>query len=105
MHFECPHCQQATFGAKDKFLAGKWAVLNCSACGRRSCANPILLAVLYFFYVWDVVLFGYLAYVKFQVGETTMAWIYVAVMAAGWLILEFFSLYIPLSRMADKTGT
>ncbi len=99
MKFECPHCHEKTFTLKDKLLAGKWAAITCKACGGRSCAQPVVLAVLYFLYVWDVVLFGYVAYVKFQVGQPTVAMIYVGVLVVGWLILEFFGLYIPLARM------
>jgi len=101
MRFQCPHCQQATFGVKDKLLAGKWVVLHCPSCGRRSCTNPYLLAVLYFFYIWDVVLFGYLAFVKYQVGDPGMAALYAGVMVVGALILEFIAVFIPLLRMTS----
>lgn len=87
----CPHCQQKTFNWWDKYRAGKWALLYCPQCGGRVCAHPWLLAALYFFYVWDVVLFGYLAYLD-------SLW-YLAVLAAGWLILDYFSVYVPLSPL------
>jgi len=87
----CPHCQQKTFSWRDKYRAGKWAILHCPACGGRACAHPVLIAVLYFLYVWDVMLFGFLAYLD-------SPW-YLAGMAIGWLILDYFSLYLPLAPM------
>lgn len=87
----CPHCEQKTFSWWDKYRAGKWALLYCPQCGGRVCAQPWVLAALYFFYVWDVVLFGYLAYLD-------SLW-YLAVMVAGWLILDYFSVYVPLSPL------
>jgi hypothetical protein len=93
----CPHCKAKTFTWWDKFRAGKWMMLYCPSCGGRVCAHPLLLAALYFFYVWDVVLFGYLAYL-------VSPW-YLAVMAGGWLILEFFTLYVPLSALRAKSST
>lgn len=90
----CPHCNAKTFTWRDKYLTGKWAILNCQQCGGRVSAQPIVLAALYFLYVWDVVLFGYLAYLD-------SLW-YLAVMAAGWLILDYFSIYVPLSALRTK---
>lgn len=94
----CPHCGQKTFSWWDKYRASKWAMLSCSSCGGRVCAQPIVLAVMYFLYVWDVVLFGFLAYLD-------TLW-YLAVMAVVWLILDYFSLYIPLTALRAKpSGT
>ena len=87
----CPHCKQNTFTGWDKYRAGKWAMLYCPQCGGRSCAQPLVLAALYFLYVWDVVLFGYLAYLD-------SLW-YLLVMLVGWLILDFFTFYVPLSPL------
>lgn len=87
----CPHCEQKTFTWWDKYRAGKWALLHCRECGGRVCAQPWLLAALYFLYVWDVVLFGYLAYLD-------SLW-YLLVMVVGWLILDYFSVYVPLSPL------
>lgn len=84
----CPHCEQKTFTWWDKYRAGKWAILHCPECGGRACAQPWVLAALYFLYVWDVVLFGYLAYLD-------SLW-YLLVMVVGWLILDYFSVYVPL---------
>lgn len=69
-------------------------VLKCHECGGRVCAQPFVLAALYFLYVWDVVLFGYLAYLDSN-------W-YLAVMLAGWLILDYFAIYIPLTPLQAK---
>lgn len=87
----CPHCGEKTFGWWDKYLVGKWAVLHCSGCTGRVCAQPIVLSAIYFLYVWDVVLFGYLAYLD-------SLW-YLLVMLVGWLILDYFSVYVPLSAL------
>lgn len=87
----CPHCKQKTFTWWDKYKASKWAILFCPECGGRVCAQPIVLFALYFLYVWDVVLFGFLAYLD-------TAW-YLAVMLVCWLILDYFSIYVPLSAL------
>lgn len=87
----CPHCGENTFSWWDRYLTGKWAVLRCSNCDGRVCAQPIVLAVIYFLYVWDVVLFGYLAYLD-------SLW-YLLVMLVGWLILDYFSVYVPFSAL------
>ena len=71
-------------------------LLKCPECGGRVCAQPIVLAALYFLYVWDVVLFGYLAYLD-------SLW-YLAVMVGGWLILDYFAIYVPLSPLRAKPG-
>jgi len=90
----CPHCEQKTFGWWDKYLLGKWVLLNCRQCKGRVSAQPIVLAVLYFLYVWDVVLFGYLAYLD-------SLW-YLLVMVVGFLILDYFSVYVPLAPLRAK---
>lgn len=93
----CPHCNAKTFSWWDKYRTGKWAILHCRECGGRVCAQPLVLAALYFFYVWDVVLFGYLAYLD-------SLW-YLAVMVAGWLILDYFSIYVPLAALRAKSSS
>ncbi len=93
--FECPHCNQPSLTLKQKLLTGKWADVICPRCGGRSCAYPILMAVLYFCYTWDVMLFGYLT-----VHETSV--VYLCVMLGGWVLLELFSLSLPLARMKPK---
>jgi len=92
----CPHCEQKTFSWWHKYRTGKWGILRCSQCTGRVCAQPIVLAVLYFAYVWDVVLFGYLAYLD-------SLW-YLLVMLVGWLILDYFSVYIPLTPLRSPGG-
>ncbi len=93
----CPHCQAKTFTWWDKYRSGKWLLLNCPECGGRACAQPIVLGALYFLYVWDVMLFGYLAYLD-------SLW-YLAVMVTGWLILDYFALYVPLAPLRAKKGS
>ena len=91
----CPHCKSKTFTWWDKYRTGKWVVLNCTECGGRVSAQPLVLAGLYFFYIWDVVLFGYLAYLD-------SLW-YLAVMLGGWLILDYFAIYVPLTPLRAKS--
>ncbi len=102
MKFDCPHCQRPTFGLKDKLLAGKWIDVNCAECGGRSCNQPVFLALLYFAFVWNFLLFGYLAYIEYQMGAPKMAAIYASVMVIGWIVLEAIGLWIPLSRMRAR---
>ncbi len=92
----CPHCEQKTFGWWHKYLTGKWGIVHCQQCTGRVCAQPILLAALYFFYVWDVVLFGYLAYLD-------SLW-YLLAMLVGWLILDYFSVYVPLTPLRSANS-
>lgn len=91
----CPHCQQKNFSWWDKYKTGKWALLKCPQCNTRVCAQPIVLSVLSFLYVWDLMLFGYLAYLD-------SLW-YLVVLAVIWLILDYFSLYVPLSALRAKS--
>jgi hypothetical protein len=90
----CPHCKTKTFTWWDKYRTGKWMLLKCPECDGRVCAQPIVLAGLYFLYIWDVVLFGYLTYLD-------TLW-YLAVMAAGWLILDYFAIYVPLVSLRSN---
>lgn len=90
--YECPHCKKLTIPLGKKYLAGKWANIHCAQCGGRSCAQPVLMAVLYFLYVWDVMLFGTVAFEK-------QSLFFVGVMVSGWLTLDWFNLYIPLVAM------
>ena len=93
----CPHCDKNTFTWWDKYRTGKWAITHCRDCEGRVCAQPVLMAALYFFYLWDVVLFGYLAYLD-------SLW-YLLVGLVVWLILDYFSLYIPLAAMRSAKPT
>lgn len=71
-------------------------MLHCPQCDGRVCAQPIVLAAIYFFYVWDVVLFGYLAYLD-------SLW-YLLVMLVGWLILDYFTVYVPFSPLRSRAA-
>jgi hypothetical protein len=92
----CPHCKQPAFSWRQKYMAAKWVLLTCPLCGGRSCSNPFLLAFFTMLYVWDVMLFGYLTYL------THILW-YPLVLVVGWLILDYFSLFLPLSAMKPKS--
>ncbi|MDH5258436.1 MAG: Lar family restriction alleviation protein [Gammaproteobacteria bacterium] len=97
-NIECPHCSEATITLRQKLKAGKWATIFCPSCNARMCANPIVMALMYFALTWNFLFFGYMA-----VRESSIA--YGITMIVGWLILELFIYYIPLSRMrALKPG-
>ncbi|MDH3326929.1 MAG: hypothetical protein OEM38_09470 [Gammaproteobacteria bacterium] len=89
---ECPQCSEQTITLGQKFKAGKWATIFCSNCNARMCANPIVLALLYFVLIWNVLFFAYMA-----IRESSIY--YGIAMIVGWAIIEFFIYYIPLSRM------
>jgi hypothetical protein len=91
----CPHCKQSTFGYWHKYLAAKWKLLTCPSCERVSCSFPFPLVFYTMLYVWDVLLFGYLTYFT---GNT---W-YILALIVGWLILDYFSLFLPLSPLKRK---
>ena len=90
----CPHCEAKTFNWLDKYKTGKWMILTCRNCGGRVCAQPIVLSILYFLYVWDLMLFGYLAYIDSAS--------YLIAMLVIWLILDYFSLYVPLTALRSR---
>jgi len=69
--------------------------MYCSSCGGRSCLNHIGLAILYSILVWDLAFFGFM-----WIFEESL--IYFAVMMAGWGILQFFAMYLPLLRLRPK---
>ena len=91
-HFVCPRCGEKTISLKDKFRAGKWLKIKCSNCGGDLCAQPLVLAVLYFALTWDIVLFGFLTIYDKN-------WVYGLTMIIGWLIIEYFISYVPLSKL------
>lgn len=91
----CPRCGELTITPKDRIKTGKWLNTNCSNCGSRLCANPVVLALLYFVLLWDIFFFGFMAYHE-------KSWIWASVMLAGWLIMEFFIYYTPLSILKSK---
>ena len=95
---ECPQCSEQTITPKQKLIAGKFKTIFCPSCGGRMCAHPIVLALLHFVLTWNFLFFGYLA-----IKESDMS--YAVMMIAGWVILEFFIYYIPLSRMRALTPT
>jgi len=91
-NFPCPHCNNLTLSLKQKYLAAKWQDVHCDACRGRSCAQPVILALMSFIYVWDVLYFSVVAYAEHS-------WAFIGMMLAIWLILDFFCHYIPLSRL------
>lgn len=91
----CPHCNNKTFTWWDKYRTGKWFVLQCPQCQGRVCAQPIVLSLLYFLYVWDLMLFGYLGFI-----DTPWYWLWMVVI---WVILDYFSLYVPLAALKAKS--
>ncbi len=89
---ECPRCGELTITLKDKLKAGKWLNITCSKCGGRMCANPVVMAIMYFVLSWNIFFFGFMALLE-------ESWGYAIGMIIGWLILEFFIYYIPLSNL------
>lgn len=90
--FECPHCSEPVYSVIDKYLAAKWIILKCRQCQKRACSTPLLLAPFYLLYLMDVINFGYLSYLL-----DSHVWL--AAMVIGWLILDLFSIYLPLSAL------
>ena len=93
----CPHCKEPAISWWDKYKAAKWSLITCSKCHGVSCSYPYLLVFYTMLYVWDVLLFGVLAYIQ-------SAW-YLLVLVVLWVILDYFSLYLPLSAMKRKNGS
>ncbi len=91
----CPHCGEETLTIKDRLKATKWQIVTCPNCGGRSCMQPVVLSLLWVGYLWNFMLFGYLAWYEQSV-------VYVVVTILGWLTLEYFGYYIPLVRMKRR---
>jgi len=94
----CPHCKKETISWWDKYKAAKWALIYCPDCGGRICSNPYILPFYTLLYVWDVLFFGLVAYIERNL------W-YVLILVVIWLILDWFSLYFPLSALKPKHST
>lgn len=94
----CPHCKEPAFTWWQKYIAAKWLLLHCTLCGGRSCSNPYILVIYTMLYVWDVMLFGFLAYLDRNL------W-YLLALVVGWIILDYFSLFFPLSALKSKVGS
>ena len=91
----CPHCKEATISWWQKYKAAKWAMLKCAKCHGRSCSHPFVLVAYTMLYVWDVMLFGYLFYLTKEIA-------YLITLIVLWIILDIFSLYLPLSALKSK---
>jgi len=91
----CPHCKEATISWWQKYKAAKWALIYCDKCLGRSCSQPFILVAYTMLYVWDVMLFGYLFYLTKTVG-------YLITLIVGWIILDIFSVYLPINAMKTK---
>lgn len=94
--FNCPHCNQSAFSSWDKYLAAKWKILKCPHCEKRVCSAPLLLALFYLLYLADILNFGYLTF-----AFDNWAWGVAAIV--GWVILDLFSVYLPLAAMGSKS--
>lgn len=69
----------------------------CQQCQGKICSSPFVLVAYTMLYVWDLMLFGYLAYLDRN------AW-YLLALVIGWIILDIFSLYLPISAIKHKTN-
>ena len=94
-NIECPSCNKETITFKQKLLAGKWVDIYCSSCGSRFCDQPIVLAIMHFIVTWNVLFFGYMAFHESSIN-------YAAAAIIGWIILEFFIYYVPLTKLRPK---
>ena len=91
----CPHCKEATISWRQKYLAAKWGLVRCPSCEGISCSHPFILVGYTMLYVWDVMLFGYLFYLTKSVS-------YLITLIVLWIILDIFSVYLPVSAMKRK---
>lgn len=91
----CPHCKEATISWWQKYKAAKWALIFCVKCKGRCCSHPFVLVAYTMLYVWDVMLFGYLFYLTKETG-------YLITLIVLWIILDIFSLYLPINAMKAK---
>lgn len=95
--FNCPHCKKPAFSKRDKYFAAKWKILTCPHCHKRVSSQPVLLACYYLLYLADVIDMSFLAYLTGSLH-------YLTGMVVIWLILDGFSIYLPLAALRD-TGT
>ncbi|MFC1749688.1 hypothetical protein ACFL2V_12880 [Pseudomonadota bacterium] len=93
----CPHCFLGRYGWWPKYRAAKWLTLSCSECGRRACSHPLPLALLYIFYLADVVNFGYLYVLQKDP-------LYLLAMFLVWIVLDVISLRMPLAAMRSANN-
>jgi len=91
-NLECPHCQKETITPKQRLQTGLWLNAICKACSGRMCAQPIVMAIVYFFHMWNVIFFGFMAIYEKSLG-------YFITMIIFWALLTWGAYYIPLSRM------
>ena len=91
----CPYCKEETITWWQKYKVAKWALIDCSGCGRRICSQPFICVIYTMLYVWDVMLFGTLYYLKGEIA-------YLIALVVFWVILDIFSLYLPINAMKRK---
>ena len=96
-YLTCPHYKEQTISWWQKYKAAKWSMVYCAKCGKRSCSHSFILVAYTFAYTWDVMLFGYLFFL-------TENWWYLVALVVIWIILDIFSLYLPLSAMKSKAA-
>lgn len=92
--FNCPNCKQPAFSIRDKYFAAKWKILVCPHCGRRISSQPMVLAGFYLLYLMDVIDLSGLALL-------TGNMYYLVAMAVIWVILDLFSIHLPLATLRD----
>jgi hypothetical protein len=94
--YACPHCEKETISSRDKYLMGLWLTRTCPHCGTRLCANPYLMFVIYFFYLWNLFWWPVVAYLN---GNS----LYVVPMVLIWAMLDFINVrYMPLLCLKRK---
>lgn len=94
--FPCPKCKEEVIPVKDKYLASLWMNVYCAHCGARLCAEPIVMALLYFLYFWMAAWFIAWAWME----ET---WVPILYLIPLWLLVDLLSvMYMPLMIMRAK---
>ena len=94
----CPRCKEETITWWQKYKAAKWALIDCPKCGARICSHPFILVAYTMLYVWDLMLFGTLYYLKRDIS-------FLIALVVFWIILDIFSLYLPISAMKRKDAS
>lgn len=94
--FTCPKCKEESIPFRDKYFASIWMNIYCSNCGARLCAEPIIMALLYFVYVWLAAWF-----IMWALAEES--WVPIAWLIPLWAAVDFLNVwYMPLMVMRPK---
>lgn len=94
--FTCPKCKEDVIPVRDKYYTSIWMNIYCRNCGARLCAEPIVMALLYFTYFWMAAWFITWAWM-----EDT--WLPIFYLIPLWLLVDIMSvMYMPLMVLRAK---